>query len=417
MNVYFCDVCGARVTDVDLKGGQGMRRRLDVICATCIDLGHGKAWVDRGKIRTPLPDPAPVRARSSTPSGLAPALARINVARDRARTHVDPGEPLPLEVEDAPVTAAASAPMSTPAPAARYPTPEPHPATPEAEPDRNSTARVALAANGSDLSAAASGLSALAAPAVEAAAGPTADDRADDLEEAATAATDTPVPTDHTDSGIKDAAQERKDESSAERAKAEVVDPSPEKGSPAVVRTPPPAARDSQRKSSASSGRAAAKSQKGISAKQAKPGQSQAGKSSTKVTRRVKAGNKKAMMMSLISIPLILVVGVVGIMMVKPKKKPPQTIVLTAETIAASSQNARSLANKALNGGDLAEVEKAIEASHQLQLDAEKFEQDAKAIGWSEDEVNRTLDGFRLQDVRSLSKDLRDKKARLMAQH
>ena len=45
LNVYFCDVCGVRVTDVDLRSGHGMLRVHDVICATCLDMGHGKEWL------------------------------------------------------------------------------------------------------------------------------------------------------------------------------------------------------------------------------------------------------------------------------------------------------------------------------------------------------------------------------------
>lgn len=45
LNVYFCDVCGVRVTDVDLRSGHGMLRDHDVICATCLEMGHGKEWL------------------------------------------------------------------------------------------------------------------------------------------------------------------------------------------------------------------------------------------------------------------------------------------------------------------------------------------------------------------------------------
>ena len=45
LNVYFCDVCGVRVTDVDLRSGHGMLRGQDVICATCLEMGHGKEWL------------------------------------------------------------------------------------------------------------------------------------------------------------------------------------------------------------------------------------------------------------------------------------------------------------------------------------------------------------------------------------
>lgn len=46
MKFFFCDVCGVRVSDADLRSGLGMRRRHDVICATCLELGHGRQWAD-----------------------------------------------------------------------------------------------------------------------------------------------------------------------------------------------------------------------------------------------------------------------------------------------------------------------------------------------------------------------------------
>lgn len=46
MKFFFCDVCGVRVSDADLRSGLGMRRRHDVICATCLELGHGRQWAE-----------------------------------------------------------------------------------------------------------------------------------------------------------------------------------------------------------------------------------------------------------------------------------------------------------------------------------------------------------------------------------
>jgi hypothetical protein len=89
MDIYFCDLCSARVTDVDLRSGQGIRKQQDVICGTCLEVGHGSDWLNQhagdkdkkpavaaarsssGKVKTPLPNPA---------------VALINSARDRART-------------------------------------------------------------------------------------------------------------------------------------------------------------------------------------------------------------------------------------------------------------------------------------------------------------------------------------------
>jgi len=41
MDIWFCDVCAARVTEDDFRRGQGIRKRYDVVCGTCIEQGHG----------------------------------------------------------------------------------------------------------------------------------------------------------------------------------------------------------------------------------------------------------------------------------------------------------------------------------------------------------------------------------------
>lgn len=42
MEVYFCDVCAARVSDHDLHRGQGIKQDDIVVCASCLDQGLGK---------------------------------------------------------------------------------------------------------------------------------------------------------------------------------------------------------------------------------------------------------------------------------------------------------------------------------------------------------------------------------------
>jgi hypothetical protein len=86
MNVYFCDVCGVRVTDVDLHSGHGMRRRNDVICGACLELGHGKEWMaNHAEKRAP----ALVGAAANGTNGAhteAPPAPPVELARDRVRT-------------------------------------------------------------------------------------------------------------------------------------------------------------------------------------------------------------------------------------------------------------------------------------------------------------------------------------------
>lgn len=47
MDIYFCDLCGVRVSDADLRTGQGQRSRYDVICASCLEQGLGKEWLGK----------------------------------------------------------------------------------------------------------------------------------------------------------------------------------------------------------------------------------------------------------------------------------------------------------------------------------------------------------------------------------
>ncbi len=68
MDVYFCDLCGARVTDTDLSAGQGQRKGFDVICAGCIHQGQGQSWSKAREERRSV------------------ASQRIDAARDRAAT-------------------------------------------------------------------------------------------------------------------------------------------------------------------------------------------------------------------------------------------------------------------------------------------------------------------------------------------
>jgi len=86
MNVYFCDVCGVRVTDVDLHSGHGIRRRHDVICAACLDLGHGKEWINNGSAGAAVAVGAGAvgtHAKAPSPAPVVPAIKR---ARDDLAT-------------------------------------------------------------------------------------------------------------------------------------------------------------------------------------------------------------------------------------------------------------------------------------------------------------------------------------------
>lgn len=121
LNIYFCDICGVRVTDVDLRSGHGLLRGHQVMCGTCVGMGHGKAWL----------------ASSTAPSAQSHPL--IDAGRDRAMTEPDPVLPVPPRQ------------------------------------DTHETVRVPTVAGGGDLAAVAQSLGAMTAPSAASAASMTED--------------------------------------------------------------------------------------------------------------------------------------------------------------------------------------------------------------------------------------------------
>jgi hypothetical protein len=93
MDIYFCDLCGVRVTDIDLKGGHGLRSGHDVICPTCLELGHGKDWLAKRQSQLkPVPSTSPAPAKR-LPESRPAAATMLDRARDRARTAEDDHTP------------------------------------------------------------------------------------------------------------------------------------------------------------------------------------------------------------------------------------------------------------------------------------------------------------------------------------
>lgn len=81
MDIYFCDVCCARVTAGHLQRGNGVRNGDIIVCGSCIEQGHGAELL---KIE--------VGAEEVLAAGAAPRLAGsdiLNEPRDRAPTMKD----------------------------------------------------------------------------------------------------------------------------------------------------------------------------------------------------------------------------------------------------------------------------------------------------------------------------------------
>ncbi|MFW5846505.1 MAG: hypothetical protein ACOCXJ_09790, partial [Planctomycetota bacterium] len=83
MDIYFCDVCAARVTDSHLRRGHGVRKHDAVVCASCIEQGYSPD----------MQEEAERQGRSiSSPEPLAGA-AVLDESRDRAATYPDEPQP------------------------------------------------------------------------------------------------------------------------------------------------------------------------------------------------------------------------------------------------------------------------------------------------------------------------------------
>ncbi len=103
MDIHFCDLCGARVTDIDLRGGHGICRQYDVICATCVELGHGKEWLANSQQRQSISSSQPAPAFAASVVAAKAGSTKINEARDRAATleEDDDAAPVAPQVLDA----------------------------------------------------------------------------------------------------------------------------------------------------------------------------------------------------------------------------------------------------------------------------------------------------------------------------
>ena len=97
MEVFFCDKCGARVTDADLHRGHGIKKADTVVCGTCIENGEGNELL--------MAVGAFPGAGSAAPA--VAGAAALNEVRDRVSTNLaeqdedDGPELIPQEVEPA----------------------------------------------------------------------------------------------------------------------------------------------------------------------------------------------------------------------------------------------------------------------------------------------------------------------------
>ena len=406
LNIYFCDVCGVRVTDVDLRSGHGMLRGQDVICATCLEMGHGKEWLaSRGIGSEALAlAGAPARSASSGSGRTRAAAAMLDSARDRAATFDDK---IRLQQSAAPSDSGRRAAL-----------------------DLDDTKAVPVVhEHETDFSNAASGLAALA--------------------------TLTPLPTDMDDeasleenpSDLQVAAAPRprrpKGKTSDEHL-ASPFEPADDDESSALInvkeqtsssRISAQGRSDRQRKPSTSrsvpsiSGRSAGKRSSGSGPKASeRSGSSKSasskssstkiskGKSSTRSSRRGSAGGGMPMPLkiSLFTVPVILLIALVFLFAPSGSREPDlKDIKAQKDRIDRSFSEAKTLVNGAVSSKDLSEMKAARERWFKFQEEWSKFTNDAKQYsGWSDDSCDQYWESIQAHDVQGRLKILNDEIAK-----
>jgi len=457
MNVYFCDVCGVRVTDLDLHSGHGMRRRNDVICAACLELGHGKGWVANHAQKQQMAFAGAATTAGSAP--VAPTTPDADAADDEdmdAGAGDDHDHPAELALLDQ----AAAAPPAPPeleheddtsrrAHLGRMPTPPPaldmardrlrtldddQPPSrvaaiqlePEAdgadlplpsalgEPTVDDTAKVAVLHQ--ELSTAAAGFAALTPPVQD---HPAA---ADDLDEE-------PVPQ-IDDSGAQ-AELETSPEEGANAEKAETASNMPitevpsaasrAKAAPSSNRTPrartnasPSASRNASAASSASSGSSAS----ATSSRSSKVSKSSKSTKSSKsrTARKSKPGLPPLMVMTMIGVGGILLIGsiAIGQKLMAPKPVQQTIEVKLGEQLQDAIKDARATVTTALDNPTIDGLEAAKAKIHAAQDLATQFSTEAQkgtngAKVWTEDDVDRQMETWGFSDLNSLMKNINDK--------
>ncbi len=397
MDVFFCDLCGARVTDADLRAGQGQRSRWDVICANCLEQGLGKEWLGKRssgrKAAVGAADPGDRVATIDAEPPVAVAAA---------------AEPEPEPVEAAPaddlVAALSSAPFGLDDPDADHddlyaPASDDHVATTDGAEPLHATAKVDAPAHdhGSSMAAAASAFSALGAgPVIK-----LADGEDDDLVDRAYA-----TPAEQlTPAGVPAlgeppfGAQSRLgDPEKAETALVPAL-PGTEEADLDLSEAKKPGSSTSSRRKSARSG---------TSSRIVKPpGKgTNKGKSSRKSAARGKDHSSTILM---VGVGLLVVIGALfGVVMVSKKSgsRSAATPEVATEQIRNAIRSGRDQAIAALRSDDLNAMIAAKESLKAAQQRIYVFEEDMKKQGNPQVRIDAYLDSLRTSDTMMLMNNL-----------
>jgi hypothetical protein len=391
MNVYFCDVCGVRVTDLDLHSGHGMRRRNDVICAACLELGHGKGWVANHAQKQQMAFAgagAAVGISEATnavaeheheleaPSAKHPTpVPAVEMARDRLRT-LDDDHP-PQVVPPVQLDAALADLELPPAPPALD--------EPVATDD---TAKVQVLHQ--ELSTAAAGFAALTPPVIT----KHVEEPEDDLQEAHNARLD-----DSEAAGVlSDQAATPEQELEAEKA---------ETASNSAVHEGTAVTVESKRKASTS--RSAPRGRSNTASSSSKV--SKVSKSSkSRSVKRGKPGIPPIMLLSAAGIALIVLIGAFVIVHANSgAKETPQTITTKINTdLLNLKKEALAAVADGMSTKDMGKLEEAKAKIRAVKEKAAEFETAATNAHWTEDQINDWMEKNELADLYSQTKTIND---------
>jgi len=385
MDIYFCDLCGVRVTDADLHAGHGMRDAFDVICSGCLELGHHKEWLNR-------------RAKTKPALAVAgaPATPAFGEKGDRVAT-LEEGVP-PSKVEPKVIAA--------------EPTPSgPQVVLPE---DHTSTTKVPTPGQPSEmpLAGAASLFSALGSPDHHANGTPKTDSRPgedddDDLLDQADQpqVTTTPEPAESpfADNVTND----------HEKAETALIAAKGTLGKAATEEVP---AIDDEEVKAKGKNSVKAEPRKSTSSRHSKPSTSK-GKSSR--SARAKGGTDVSRMILMGSfISLGIIVLLFGAVMANKKglfrSKTTTTVGIDDKELKAMVSSTMSKTVAAIRAEDLAQVEAAIVEMEKTQRAVDRFEDTAKRNGNSEDQINYFLERIaKWNDCYAMKRNLNDLRLRL----
>lgn len=438
MDIYFCDLCGVRVTDIDLKGGHGLRSGHDVICATCLELGHGKEWLAKRQVQL-KPTPGSSRpgksALAAAPTAAVAAgesrqsaAALLDRARDRARTAEENQTPaigvqVLADESDGEEALAHSEPSELEQESG---------ANPELKQVENHSTTLAAAAS----SFSALGASPVAKERPASHAADDLDDPADDSDAETQA-----VASAHGDAGAD--GDEVEEPAAAEEAAGEspfsfkggAGKPTAKAaaGKAGAVATPfddddddaerkvnqkdetlptdrPPSSRPEAKASSPSTA-----ATKRSSTKNSKVNKSSPKTSGRGARPKNNNNNRTVIILGCITLPLLLVM--IYLTMVRPNGHKERQVdkINISEELRKSIVNARLQATDALHPP--VKVKETLEAAREkiiaVRLKLEVFEAEAKKVGMSDDDINRSVEAAHWPDVNSLIRVINDEIGKL----